>query len=458
MCAIVGIYGNEDASKLASAALFAMQHRGHEATGISSGGSNDDDSKKIFTVKKCGFVRDVYDEEAFKILKGNMAIGHNRYSTAGSESTFDAQPIQAKYKLGEISIVHNGNLINKDEVRNRLIDEGSIFQTGMDTENLIHLIAKSSQDKLKERIIKSLTKIKGAYNFIIQSRSKLFVTRDPYGIRPLSLGKLRSGGWIIASETCCFDLVDAQFVRDVKPGEMLIFHKNSNEPASIMIDDTKEFRPCAFEYIYFARPDSDIDGKNVYTTRENMGKVLAKNDKAKKKLNIINADMVIPVPDSGVPSALGYAKESGIPFELGIIRNHYVGRTFIEPTQAMRNMKVKMKLSPMKSLIKGKSLIVIDDSIVRGTTSKRIVKMLKDAGAAEVHFRVASPEIKYPCFYGIDTPTKEELINAMKSKEEVEQYIEADSLEYLSIDDLKNALGCERNYSMVSFDGDYFVN
>ena len=448
MCAIVGIFGNDDAAKLASVALFAMQHRGHEATGISAGGSDD---KKIVTVKGRGSVRDVFNEDAFKILKGNMAIGHNRYSTAGSDSIFDAQPIQAKYKLGEISIVHNGNLINKNEVRQRLIDEGSIFQTGMDTENLIHLIAKSSQDKLKDRITKSLTKIKGAYNFIIQSRSKLFVIRDPHGIRPLSIGKLKSGGWIIASETCCFDLVDADFVRDVKPGEMLIFSEKNDEPESIILDDTKEFRPCAFEYIYFARPDSDIDGKNVYATRENMGRALAKNDKD------LDADMVIPVPDSGVPAALGYAKESGIPFELGIIRNHYVGRTFIEPTQAMRNLKVKMKLSPMKSLISGKKLVVIDDSIVRGTTSKRIVKMLKDAGAAEVHFRVASPMIKYPCYYGIDTPTKEELINAMKTKDEVQEYIEANSLEYLSLDDLKEAIGRDRNYSLVSFDGDYFI-
>jgi amidophosphoribosyltransferase len=248
-------------------------------------------------------------------------------------------------------------------------------------------------------------------------------------------------------------LVDAEFVRDIKAGEMLIFSKDFDEPESIILDDTKEFRPCAFEYIYFARPDSDINGKNVYATREAMGRALAKQDKDLLK----DADMVIPVPDSGVPSALGYAKESGIPFELGIIRNHYVGRTFIEPTQAMRNMKVKMKLSPMKSLIQGKKLIVIDDSVVRGTTSRRIVKMLKDAGAKEVHFRVASPMIKYPCFYGIDTPTKEELINAMKTKDEVKEYIEADSLEYLSINDLKSALGTETNYSLVSFDGDYFV-
>jgi len=449
MCAIVGIYGNEDAAKLASAALFAMQHRGHEATGISSGGS---ESKKIFTVKNRGYVRDVFDENAFNILQGDMAIGHNRYSTAGGDSIFDAQPIQAKYKLGEISIVHNGNLINKNEVRQRLIDEGSIFQTGMDTENLIHLIAKSSKDRLRDRIIESLEHLKGAFNFIIQSRSKLFVMRDKNGVRPLSLGKLKSGGWIVASETCCFDLVDATFVRDVNPGEMLIFEDKLAEPQSIQLKQC-EFRPCAFEYVYFARPDSIIDGKNVYKTRENMGRILAENDK-----DLLNADMVIPVPDSGVPAALGYAKASGIPFELGIIRNHYVGRTFIEPTQAMRNMKVKMKLSPMRSLIEGKSLVVIDDSIVRGTTSKRIVRMLLDAGAKEVHFRVASPEIKYPCYYGIDTPTKCELISSDKTVKEVRDYIEADSLAYLSTDDLRNALGNDRNYSMVSFDGDYFID
>ncbi len=447
MCAIVGIFGNDDAAKLASAALFAMQHRGHEASGISSGGYDD---QKICTIKNRGFVREVFDEKAFGILKGNIAIGHNRYSTAGSDSILDAQPIHARYKLGEISIVHNGNLINKNEVRQKLIDEGSIFQTGMDTENLIHLIAKSNKGRLRERIIEALEQVKGAYNFMIQSRSKLFVVRDKHGIRPLSIGRLKSGGWIVASETCAFDLVEAEYVRDVKPGEMLIFAKGYDEPESIQLFEG-EFRPCAFEYIYFARPDSVIDGKSVYATRENMGKELAKSDEG------LEADMVIPVPDSGVPSALGYSKQSGIPYELGIIRNHYVGRTFIEPTQALRDMKVKMKLSPMRSLIEGKSIVVIDDSIVRGTTSKRIVKMLKNAGAAKVHFRVASPEIKHPCFYGIDTPTKEELISAYKTKEEVCEYIGADSLDYLSIDSLKEALGRDRNYSLVSFDGDYFV-
>ncbi|RXJ87407.1 amidophosphoribosyltransferase [Arcobacter sp. CECT 8985] len=447
MCAIVGIYGNENAARLASLALFSMQHRGQEATGISSSCNG-----KIYTKKDRGLVSEVFDDEALSHLRGNMAIGHNRYSTAGGDSVLDAQPVFAKYKLGEISIVHNGNLINKNEVRKELIDNGAIFQTGMDTENLIHLIAKNTKDRLRDRIKEALNKTIGAYCFIIQSRSKQFVIRDRYGIRPLSLGKLKTGGYIVSSETCAFDLVDAEFIRDVRPGEMLIFSEKSDEPESIQLFEP-EYRPCAFEYVYFARPDSMIDGKNVYQTRQNMGKALAKNDAQKN----FKADIVIPVPDSGVPAALGYARQSNIPFELGIIRNHYVGRTFIEPTQEMRNIKVKMKLSPMKSLIEGKSLLVIDDSIVRGTTSKRIVKMLKDAGAKEVHFRVASPEIKYPCYYGIDTPTQEELISHRMTKDEICEYIQADSLEYLSIEDLKNSIGNDRNYALESFDGDYFV-
>lgn len=447
MCAIVGIYGNDNAARLASIALFAMQHRGQEATGISSSCDG-----KIYTKKDRGLVSEVFTDEALKYLKGNMAIGHNRYSTAGGDSILDAQPVYAKYKLGEISIVHNGNLINKDEVRQDLIDRGAIFQTGMDTENLIHLIAKNTKDRLRDRIKEALTRTVGAYCFIVQSRSKQFVIRDRYGIRPLSLGKLKSGGYIVASETCAFDLVDAEFIRDVRPGEMLIFDEDLSEPESIQLFES-QYRPCAFEYVYFARPDSVIDGKNVYRSRENMGRALAKNDENSP----IKVDMVIPVPDSGVPAALGYAAQSGIPFEYGIIRNHYIGRTFIEPTQEMRDLKVKMKLSPMRSLIEGKSLLVIDDSIVRGTTSKRIVKILKEAGAKEVHFRVASPEIKYPCYYGIDTPHKEELISNNMSKEEVCKYIEADSLEYLSVEDLVNAIGNDRNYALESFNGDYFV-
>jgi len=446
MCAIVGIYGNDNAARLASVALFAMQHRGQEATGISSSYDG-----KIYTKKDKGLVSKVFHDGVLSYLKGNMAIGHNRYATAGKNSILDAQPIYAKYKLGEISIVHNGNLINKDEIRQSLINKGAIFQTEMDTENLIHLIARSRKNSLKNRIIEALNKTIGAYCFIVQSRSKQFVIRDRYGIRPLSLGKLKSGGYIIASETCAFDLVEAEFIRDVRPGEMLIFDE-AKELESIQLFKP-EFRPCAFEYVYFARPDSVIDGKNVYTTRENMGKAIAKNDINSK----IKYDMVVPVPDSGVPAALGYSAQSGIPFKYGIIRNHYVGRTFIEPTQELRNLKVRMKLSPMSSIIKGKSLLVIDDSIVRGTTSKRIVKMLKEAGAKEVHFRVASPEIKFPNFYGIDTPTKEELISTQMTKDEVCKYIQADSLEYLSIDDLVSAIGNDRNYALESFDGNYFV-
>ena len=445
MCAIVGIYGNENAARLASLALFSMQHRGQEATGISACNG------KMVTIKKRGLVSDVFKDDVLKALVGNMAIGHNRYSTAGGDSLYDTQPVYAKYKLGEMSIVHNGNLINKDEVRKELIDNGAIFQSGMDTENLVHLIAKSSQEKLRDRIKEALTKTIGAFCFIVQSRSKHFVIRDRYGIRPLSLGKIKSGGYIVASETCAFELVDAEFIRDINPGEMLIFTDGEAEPESIQLFEP-EFRPCAFEYVYFARPDSVIDGKTVYSTREKMGKTLAQNDKD----STIKYDMVIPIPDSGVPAALGYAEESGIPFKYGIIRNHYVGRTFIEPTQEMRSLKVKLKLSPMRSLIEGKSLLVIDDSIVRGTTSKRIVRMLKESGAKEVHFRVASPEIKFPCYYGIDTPDKEELISSSRTVEEVREYIGADSLKYLSIEELKNSIG-DRNYALESFDGDYFV-
>ncbi len=445
MCAVVGIFGNSDAAKLATAALFEMQHRGHESTGITA----TSDEGVVTTVKDNGFVRDVLGKDAMTLLAGSMAIGHNRYSTAGSDSLADAQPIQARCNFGDISIVHNGNLINKDEVRTQLIDEGSIFQTGMDTENVIHLIAKSKQVRVRDRIKDALDVIKGAYCFIIQSNEKQYVVRDRYGIRPLSLGKLRSGGWITASETCTFDLCDADFVRDVKPGEMLIFSNDRDEPKSIQLYEP-DFHPCAFEFVYLARPDSDIHGTPVYKVREKMGRKLA-------AAHHVDADMVVPVPDSGVPAALGYAREAGIDFELGIIRNHYVGRTFIEPTQAIRDMKVKMKLSPQRSLVAGKKLVVIDDSLVRGTTSRRIVKMLKEAGAAEVHFRIASPEIKFPDVYGIDTPTKEELLSSSKSVEEVRDYLGADSLAFLSIDDLKDSMGCSDDYSLVSFDGDYFV-
>ena len=378
-----------------------------------------------------------------------MAIGNNRYATAGKNSGRDAQPIAANYALGQISIVHNGNLVNKDEVRDELIKDGAIFQTNMDTENIIHLIARNHDEHLQDRIIAALDKIKGAYCLLVQSRHKTFAIRDRWGVRPLSLGRLKDGGYIVASETCAFDLVGATFIRDVRPGEMIVFEHGKSEFQSLQIFEP-EPRICAFEYIYFARPDSVIEGKSVYEVRKKMGEVLARKSK-------IKADFVVPVPDSGVPAALGYANESKIPFELAITRNHYVGRTFIEPSQEMRNLKVKLKLNPMSSVLAGKSIVVIDDSIVRGTTSKKVVDLLRHAGAKEIHFRVACPELKYPERYGIDTPSFEELISAKKSVEEVREYIGADSLEFLSIDELKESIGNERKYSLVSFDGDYFI-
>ena len=444
MCAIVGVFGAKKASTVAYYSLFAMQHRGQEATGISVS-----DGEKISIYKKRGMVSDVFSQATLDSLKGGCAVGHNRYSTAGSESAGDAQPVFAKYKLGEISVVHNGNLINKHEVRNELIDRGAIFQTDMDTENIIHLIAKSQKNALVDRIKDMLTKIEGAYCLAIQSRSKMFVIRDRFGIRPLSLGKFKDGGYIVSSETCAFDLVGAEFVRDVEPGEMLTFEEGK-EPKSEMVFDNVDFHPCAFEYIYFARPDSDIDGKNVYEMRLEMGKRLARETPAE-------VDLVLPVPDSGVAAAKGYADELGVPFEMGIVRNHYVGRTFIEPTQEIRDLKVKMKLSPVKHLIEGKRVAIIDDSLVRGTTSKQIVRMLLDAGAKEVHMRIAAPEIKFPCRYGIDTPTKAELISANLNVDEIAQKIGATTLGFLSIEGLKESLGNERNYSLVSFDGEYFA-
>ncbi|HFD14269.1 MAG TPA: amidophosphoribosyltransferase [Epsilonproteobacteria bacterium] len=443
MCAIVGVYGAKKASTVAYYSLFSMQHRGQEATGISVA-----NGEKIKLYKKRGMVADVFSQTTLDGLDGGCAVGHNRYSTAGSESAGDAQPVFAKYKLGEISVVHNGNLINKQEVRTELIDRGAIFQTDMDTENIIHLIAKSNKDSLEDRIKDMLTKIEGAYCLAIQSRSKMFVIRDRFGIRPLSLGKLKDGGYIVASETCAFDLVGAEFVRDVKPGEMLIFEEGK-EPASQMIFES-DYHPCAFEYIYFARPDSIIDGKNVYEMRLEMGKRLAKETPC-------DVDLVLPVPDSGVAAAKGYADGLGVPFEMGIVRNHYVGRTFIEPTQEIRDLKVKLKLSPVKHLIKGKRVAIIDDSLVRGTTSKQIVRMLKEAGAKEVHMRIAAPEIKFPCRYGIDTPTKDELISTKFTPEEIAANMGADSLGFLSIEGLKESLGEDRQYSLVSFDGKYFA-
>ena len=443
-CAVVGIFGHQEASKLAYFSLHALQHRGQEAAGISSS-----DGKKLHTIKKRGLVMRIFDEKKLETLSGSSAIGHTRYSTAGDDSILDAQPVFARYDLGEMAIVHNGNLTNAEEVRNKLIEKGAIFQTFMDTENLIHLIAKSEKDKLIDRIIDAVQRIEGAFSLVFLSRKKMFAMRDRFGFRPLSLGRLPNGGYIVASETCAFDLVSAEFIRDVEPGELLVFEEGK-EPLSIKVFEATP-KHCIFEYVYFARPDSSVFGQSVYQTRKNMGKELA-------RIQPIEADVVIPVPDGGVPSAIGYAQESGIPYEMGIMRNHYIGRTFIEPTQEMRDLKVKMKLSPMPGVIAGKKVIVIDDSIVRGTTSRRIIRMLKEAGASEVHMRVSSPPTTDPCFYGVDTPDKENLIAANMTTDEICKYIGADSLAYLDEASLLRSVNAtEDNYCTACFTGKYIV-
>lgn len=443
-CAVVGIFGHEEASKLAYFSLHSLQHRGQEAAGISSS-----DGNKLHTIKDRGLVMNVFDESKLSTLKGSSAIGHTRYSTAGDDSILDAQPVFARYDLGEMAIVHNGNLTNAAEVRNALIKKGAIFQTFMDTENLIHLIAKSEKEQLLERIIDAVQRIEGAFSLVFLSRTKMFAMRDRFGFRPLSLGRIANGGYVVASETCAFDLIGAEFIRDVEPGELLVFEEGK-VPKSIKIFEPQP-KKCIFEYVYFARPDSNVFGQSVYQMRKNMGKELA-------AIQPIEADMVIPVPDGGVPAAIGYSQASGIPYEMGIMRNHYIGRTFIEPTQEMRDLKVKMKLSPMTGTIKGKSVIVVDDSIVRGTTSRRIVRMLKEAGAREVHMRISSPPTTDPCFYGVDTPNKEKLIAANMSIDEICQYIEADSLAYLDEATLLRSVNAEDDgYCTACFTGKYIV-
>jgi len=443
-CAVVGIFGHEEASKLAYFSLHALQHRGQEAAGISSA-----DGKKVHTIKNRGLVMKVFNETNLKTLQGNSAIGHTRYSTAGDDSILDAQPVFARYDLGEMAIVHNGNLTNAEEVRNRLIKRGAIFQTFMDTENLIHLIAKSEKEHLLDRIIDAVQKIEGAFSLVFLSRTKMFAMRDRFGFRPLSLGRLPNGGYIVASETCAFDLVGATFIRDVEPGELLVFEEDK-APQSIKIYEPQP-KHCIFEYVYFARPDSSVFGQSVYETRKKMGKELA-------RVEPISADLVVPVPDGGVPAAIGYAQESGIPYEMGIMRNHYIGRTFIEPTQEMRDLKVKMKLSPMTDIIKGKRVIVVDDSIVRGTTSKRIIRMLKEAGASEVHMRISSPPTTDPCYYGVDTPDKDKLIAANMSTQEICEFIEADSLAYLDEASLLRSVNAtDDSYCTACFTGKYIV-
>ncbi len=403
-CGVFGIFGHPDAANLTYLGLYSLQHRGQESAGIVSS-----DGKQLFGEKSMGLVADIFDEERIKKLPGHMAIGHNRYSTTGDSVAINIQPILVNFALGGLAVAHNGNLVNAGILKDELEAYGSIFQSTMDTEVIIHLIAQSRMATLHERIVDALSHVQGSYSLLLITEHEMIAVRDPHGFRPFSLAEL-DGAYVVASETCAFDLIEATYIRDIAPGEMVVI--NSSGLTSSFPFKTAEPSHCIFEFIYFARPDSMVFGQNVYTIRKAFGRQLARETG-------VEADVVIAVPDSGVPAALGYSEESGIPFDFGLIRNHYVGRTFIEPRQTIRHFGVKIKLNPVKDALKGKRVVVVDDSIVRGTTSKKIIKMIRNAGAAEVHMRISSPPTSYPCFYGIDTPTRQELIASTHSIEEI---------------------------------------
>ena len=446
-CGIFGISNHADASALVALGLHALQHRGQEGCGIVSF-----DGKNYHSEKRQGLIGDHFtDLETLKKLPGSFAIGHNRYSTTGETSLRNIQPFFADLHMGGLSIAHNGNLTNALVLRENLVKNGAIFRTTSDTETIVQLIARSKREKFIDRLIDALFQIQGGYSLVLMTNKKLVGVRDPFGIRPLVVGKIKNS-YIFASETCALDIVGASFVREVKNGEIVIVE--DNQLKSIKPFPQQKARPCVFEYIYFARPDSLINNKCAYEYRKNLGIELAKEAD-------LNADLVVPVPDSGVPAALGFAKHSKKNFELGLIRNHYVGRTFIEPTQNIRSLGVKLKLNSTKTIVKGKSIILIDDSLVRGTTCHKIVKMLYESGAKEVHVRIACPEIIYPDFYGVDMPTKEELLAFRKSNKEMCDYLNAKSLKFLSLEGLYKALINEKRdakypqFSDHYFTGDY---
>ncbi len=448
-CGVFGISNAKDASALTALGLHALQHRGQEGCGIVTF-----DGEKYYSEKRFGLVGDNFNKEkVLNNLKGNYAIGHNRYSTTGNNILRNIQPFFADTNAGGIGVSHNGNLTNSISLRNKLVEDGAIFYTTSDTETIVQLIAKSKRPKTIDKVIDAIFQIQGGYALVMLTQNSLIGVRDPYGIRPLVIGKL-GNSYVLASETCAFDIIGAKFVREVENGE-IVFIEN-NELKSIKPFPAKKVRPCVFEYIYFSRPDSLIGGKTAYEHRKNIGRELAKE-------NDTDADIVVPVPDSGNAAAMGFAQELKMNFEHGLIRNHYVGRTFIEPSQKIRSLGVKLKLNANQTTIKNKKIILIDDSLVRGTTSYKIVKMLYDAGAKDVHVKIACPEIRYPDFYGVDTPTKKELLAANKTNHEICEYIGAKSLRFLSIDGLYKAIGFEKRndaYPQLTdhyFTGDYPV-
>jgi len=447
-CGVFGIHGNAEAANHTYLGLHALQHRGQESAGIASV----DDDGEMWVQRRMGLVNDGFDRAVLDTLPGQTAIGQVRYSTTGSSTIENAQPITVSTKFGPIALAHNGNLTNADELRKKLESKGSIFATDTDTEVVAHLIAKSLADSMLDAIFDALTQVEGAYSLVCLTREFMLGLRDPNGVRPLCAGTL-DGARVLASEPSSFNLIGAELDREVGPGEGLLVRRDGSE------EWMRPFRrqrptPCIFELVYFSRPDSEIFGRDVYEARKEMGRVLARESH-------VEADVVIAVPDSGVPAAMGYAEETGLPFEKGLVRSHYVGRTFIEPTSEIRHFGVKLKLSPMESVLEGKRVVVIDDSVVRGTTSKKIVAMLRSSGAEEVHFRVASPQTTHPCYYGIDTPERDELIAASHTEDEIRRHMTADTLSYLSIDGLRDAVGAEvdeageSDFCEACFTGDY---
>lgn len=444
-CGVFGVYGpGQDVSRLTYFGLHALQHRGQESAGIAVA---DGESTVVF--KDMGLVPQVFDERKLASLQGHIAVGHVRYSTTGSTRWENSQPIHKVYRHGTLALVHNGNLLNTRELREEFLARGGRLRSTSDTEVVASLIAQAADGSIGSAVAKVMSRVRGAYSILIMTESELIAIRDPFGIRPLAIGKLGES-WILASETCALDIVGASYVRDVGPGEMVTINEEGLKSEQVM--EPAKPSLCVFEFIYFARPDSRVNGQNLYAARKRMGMELAKEAPA-------DADMVIGLPDSGTPAAIGYAQESGIPFGEGLIKNRYIGRTFIQPDQTLRQLGVKLKLNPLGEVINGKRLVVVDDSIVRGNTSRQIVTILKEAGAAEVHLRISSPPVVFPCFYGIDTDTQTQLIAARKQIDEIRRFLGADSLQYLSFEGLVRATGCRReDFCLACFDGSYPIS
>ncbi|MBI1845799.1 MAG: amidophosphoribosyltransferase [Candidatus Rokubacteria bacterium] len=442
-CGLFGVWNHAEAANVTYLGLYALQHRGQESAGIAA-----TDGHNFHTEKAMGRVADVFHPERLRRLPGHRAIGHVRYSTAGTSRLRNAQPITANTARGPIAIAHNGNLTNAEALRKEMEADGAIFQSNSDTEVILHLLARAPAGPLEEQLPQALARVKGAYSLLMLTPGAMYAIRDPNGFRPLTIGRLDES-WVVASETCALDLIEARTERDVEPGEVVVIRDGGLK--SFRAFPPAERLQCVFEYVYFARPDSVLWGKNVHTVRKALGRQLASE-------HPVEADIVIPVPDSGTSAALGYSEASGIRYEMGLIRNHYVGRTFIEPKQGIRHFGVKVKLNPMREMLEGRRVIVVDDSIVRGTTSRKIVRMIRGAGAREVHMRISSPPIQWPCYYGIDTPTRKELIGASHSVEEIRRYLAADTLGYLSLDGMLKATGTDPSqYCHACFTGSYRV-